>query len=183
MNEQFKKAIAELDGYNVPDNIKVRALAIMTRFQINGLSDGPYISNVIAYESGTGDGAGNFTGGDVANIDRIADFLTRAYGCNIFKDDRADLIDILQNGTITYNRMIDGLRKYIKHCRGEIERFKGRDGFRVDFARKCISWAADTIDDLKCVNTMCVDCWKWRIACDGTKCQTWTGCAIKGAKI
>lgn len=135
------------DGYRVPEGIKNRAINIMKRFNIIGVCDGMYISNVIASESGSGDGQNHFKGCDtVANHDSIADFLTRVYGCNIMKDDRADLMDILRDGEISNERMTEGLKKCIKQYCDEKKRFS-RDKWRVEYLDKCITSAKELINE------------------------------------
>lgn len=52
------------EGYDVPSRLKETAISIMRRFTITGECDGMYICNVIAAESGIGDGEGHFTGDD-----------------------------------------------------------------------------------------------------------------------
>lgn len=48
------------EGCDVPVQLKKTAICIMRRFTILGICDGMYICNVIAFESGFGDGKGAF---------------------------------------------------------------------------------------------------------------------------
>ena len=168
---------SRFNGYNVPENVKSRAINIMKRFDIGGLCDGMYIANAIAQENGSGDGCGHFENREITQFDKIADFLSRAYGCNIMPDDRADLIDILRDGEISAARMVQGLKKYIKYCQSEKIRWHGRDEWRVEYMNKCIRSARGIIHSL--VNSMCSDCSALGASCSGTNCRTWTGCIYK----
>ena len=71
------------EGYDVPSRLKETAISIMRRFTITGECDGMYICNVIAAESGIGDGEGHFTGDEIFNRSEIARRLQFAYGSNI----------------------------------------------------------------------------------------------------
>jgi hypothetical protein len=53
----FDKAF---EGYEVPINIKKLAMRLCRSYGIEGTCDPMYISNVIAFELGLGDGSGNF---------------------------------------------------------------------------------------------------------------------------
>lgn len=57
MNKFYSEAF---EGYEVPENIKVASIEICKQYNINGISDPMYISNVIANELKIGDGMGNF---------------------------------------------------------------------------------------------------------------------------
>jgi len=138
-------------GYNVPEEIKVRVSAIMKRFIINGLCDGMYIANVIAHETGCGNGAGEFTG--VPNFDReecrkLALILQKAYGCNILKEYTDELEDILFNGTLDNRRARTGICEYIKALKAEMCIC---DEWRVGYLQKQIMEARYTIAGLEAV--------------------------------
>jgi len=83
------------EGERVPDTIRYAAIDLCKEFNIRGLSDPMYISNLIAVETGVGDGKGNFTGEPKGKdeIDKIGKRLKGAYGTKI-KDDSL-LRDIL----------------------------------------------------------------------------------------
>jgi len=71
-------------GYDVPDYLKYVSYDICKEFNINGLSDPMYIVNVIAAETGVGDGRGNFNGKKgTFNLDGVAQRLKGAYGTKI----------------------------------------------------------------------------------------------------
>ena len=149
MNREFHEAVKDMSKYNVPESIRHTAIEIAKRFQLHGVCDAMYVANCIAQESGSGDGKSHFTSDVITNCDKIAAFLARAYGCNIFPDDMQDLTDILENGSISDERMIEGLNKYIEYCRSEARRWTGRDDWRVEFERKCAKWAQIAIDEIK----------------------------------
>ena len=68
------------EGHDVPRKIKEITINIMRRFTIYGLCDGMYISNVIAYETGLGDGESHFTNGEGCwNMHKIAQKLDIGY--------------------------------------------------------------------------------------------------------
>src|SRR5699024_10243322 len=93
MVEQFFKDAFE--GKNVPDTIRYTAIDVCKKFNIRGLSDPMYISNVVAVETGSGDGRGKFTGEPKGKIDieKVGNRLKEAYGTKIKDDD--ELRDIL----------------------------------------------------------------------------------------
>lgn len=134
------------EGYDVPEKYKWIASCIMRRFDITGSSDGMYICNCIAYDSGTGDGRGNFTG-DAVNIDKCASFLQRAYGCNIYPSDLPELREILCTGKLDEQKTIHGLREYIKRMRKEKPLEQG-GRYTRRYILRCIHNAADTIDEI-----------------------------------
>jgi len=149
MNREYYEGIKDLSAYNVPESIKLTAIEIVKRFQLHGVCDAMYVANCIAHDSGSGDGKGHFYSDTIANCDEIATFLARAYGCNIFTDDMDDLNDILRNGSISDERMIAGLNKYIRHCESEAKRWKGKDDWRVEYETKCRRWAQIAIEEIK----------------------------------
>lgn len=87
--------IKGFEGYNVPKRIKEASTTICKTFDIKGICDPIYISNVIAFESNSGDGQGNFIKDEIYNISKLAERLQFAYGCNIKKDEINQLINIL----------------------------------------------------------------------------------------
>ena len=85
MNKQefFNEAF---EGYNVSTNIRNISESICREFNINGICDPMYISNVIAVKLGLGDGCGNFSDNSKLNFDnvgKLAERLKYSYGCNI----------------------------------------------------------------------------------------------------
>lgn len=84
-------------GYEVPERIKKASKELCTRFNIIGICDPLYICNVIAVESGLGNGCNEFTYGEIINSRKIAERLRGAYGCNIkSKNDEAEIMRIIQ---------------------------------------------------------------------------------------
>ena len=138
---------SRFDGYDVPENVKTRAKNIMRRFTINGLCDGMYIANCIGMDNGTGDGKGHFTEGEITEVKKIAAFLMHAYGCNIFNGDEGDLLDILRDGSLPDDRMIDGLKKSIEIRKTRIG--QTTDNFRREFMYGEIGIIVDTINRIK----------------------------------
>lgn len=82
-------------GYEVPERIKKASKELCTRFNIIGICDPMYISNVIALESGSGTGGGEFFSGEINNVEEIADRLQRSYGCNIPRESIGEVIETL----------------------------------------------------------------------------------------
>lgn len=107
-------------GYKVPENIRQRAKLIMKRFSL--WCDGMYIANCIAFDNGTGDGQGHFEKGEIKpeNMNRIVNFLMGAYSSSILQSDKEDLMEIIQSGTLSKERMLSGLKKAIKDRRKQI---------------------------------------------------------------
>ncbi|HAS92557.1 MAG TPA: hypothetical protein DCS12_10125 [Clostridiales bacterium] len=88
----FEKAFR---GYKVPEKIRETSEEICNVFNINGICDPMYISNVIARESGSGDGESTFTSDEIKNIRVIAERLQYAYGSIISRNDIPKLEKIL----------------------------------------------------------------------------------------
>lgn len=133
------------EGYNVPRKIKEITINIMRRFTIYGLCDGMYISNVIAYETGLGDGEGHFTDGEGCwNIHKIAQKLKSAYGCNIDSSDLEELEGIL-SGSFDEKKCKHGIQAFIKD---RYEERKTCDSWRKDYVSCCIKEANLTLQEL-----------------------------------
>lgn len=133
-------------GYNVPDAIKQRAINISKRFAIDGICDPMYISNTIAYISGSGDGKGHFTSDVVTNHKDIADMLQGAYGCNIQKSDVTELQRILETGSINKREATNGMNDFIKRL--ETEK-KTCDEWRVGYLDREIDTLKENIAELR----------------------------------
>lgn len=90
------------DGHEVPAALKEMVEKILKTWTIRGLCDGMYIANVIANESGTGDGMSHFeadAGTKVPEAERIAARLQFAYSSTIPKTDLPELVRILSHHT------------------------------------------------------------------------------------
>lgn len=88
------------DGHEVPAALKEMVEEILKTWTIRGLCDGMYIANVIANESGTGDGMSHFdedAGIRIPEPERIAARLQYAYNSIIPKLDLPELIRILSS--------------------------------------------------------------------------------------
>jgi len=85
-------------GYNVPTNIRNISEGICKEFNIKGICDPMYISNVIAVELNLGDGCGNFNNNipNLDNVNKLAERLRFSYGCNI--NNLESLKDIILGG-------------------------------------------------------------------------------------
>ena len=86
----------------MPAALKEMVEEILKNWAIRGLCDGMYVANVIAYESGTGDGMSHFeadAGIKVPEPERIATRLQYAYGSMIPKTDLPELVKILARHT------------------------------------------------------------------------------------
>lgn len=135
-------------GYNVPFVLKLTVSHIMRRFNIYGTSDGMYLANVIAYESGAGDGSGHFTAPLVKNHRKIAERLLLAYGCNISKHELDELELMLRTGRIYKESAVKSLTAHIRILRQEKSLDAG--GRYTDTTlKRFIGSAAETIDELR----------------------------------
>lgn len=98
MNNEFYEDAFE--GYNVPKDIWKTAVEICETFGINGSADPMYISNVIAKETETGDGAGNFYGNTLnsSKLLVVKDRLMGAYSTCIKEsgEKTEKMVDIIQ---------------------------------------------------------------------------------------
>lgn len=132
------------EGYQVPERYKQIVSCIVRRFDLSGCCDGIYMCNLIANESGTGDGCGNFTG-DAVNIKRSALSLFRAYP--IDPDDLPELEEILETGELNPKKAIPGLRRYAKKMRAE-KPFEKGGRYTEAYITRCVHNAADAHDEL-----------------------------------
>ena len=123
------------EKYDVPGPIRTVAELISLRFNIKGVCDPMYIANVIAFESGSGDGAGNFTSAEITNIPVIAERLQFAYGCNIGKECIPELEEILRTGKLDKKKALEGLDEIIRTCKRERS---SCDAWRKDYLSKCV---------------------------------------------
>ena len=123
------------------------AKAIKKRFVINGSADEGYITNVIAYENGLGDGESHFNGEtEIKRAKETAIYLQNAYGCNIAKDEIEELENIIITGQINPATTITGLQRYIQKLKKER---RTCDEWRKDYLKKCINKAIDTIREVR----------------------------------
>ena len=117
-NEAFK-------GYNVPANIRKISESICREFNIKGICDPMYISNVIAVELGLGDGCGNFSDNkpNLANINKLAERLMFSYGCNI---DSLELTkSIIMRNVIKINiSVLDGIKTQCYYADHRMAQYK-----------------------------------------------------------
>lgn len=134
------------EGYDVPEQLKETAICIMRRFTIFGICDGMYICNVIAFESGFGDGKGNFPGKIQIDISKSADHLMRAYGYNIHNHDTEDLEEILRTGKLDIPKATIGLKDDIDFYKKEIR--SCGEAWRKDYLQRCIHAAELTLNEL-----------------------------------
>lgn len=135
----------QFENYEVPENLKRIASAIMERFVIDGICDGMYICNVIAVENGLGDGNGFFVNGDVIYPEKTARRLQFSYGHNIRKQDIDELVGILKTGRLDRKLSINGLNKLIRDMKEEQQ--KG-DLLRFPYLERSIDEAKKTLAKL-----------------------------------
>lgn len=86
------------NGHDVPPALKNIVSQIIKTWNIRGVCDGMYIANVIANDSGFGDGQSHFDMEaeiSIKNPEKIASWLQYAYGFNIPKSDVPKLTEIL----------------------------------------------------------------------------------------
>ena len=138
-------------GYNVPEELKRRVLLVMKRFTINGICDGMYIANVIAYEEGFGNGESTFYD-EIQNVSlSTAERLAYAYSHHIQKDEVNELFNILNTGEIDKSLAVVGIKRFIHRFKDEIQREIsewGRESSRLDYLRNSIAMAKNTMVEL-----------------------------------
>src|SRR5690554_3933054 len=81
--EFYNEAFGEHD---IPQNLKDASISICNTFNIKGICDPAYIVNVIAIETGLGDGQFNFNDPQTLRIDgikRASERIAFSYGCNV----------------------------------------------------------------------------------------------------
>ena len=135
------------EGYEVPEILKETAYQIMRRFTIFGICDGMYIANCIADDSGLGNGANHFNGKtEITNAEDTADYLQRAYACNIHEDEIPELCQIINTGKLDKEKAIYGLRRFIKE---RIEEKRTCDFWRIDYLNMVITEAKNTVKEME----------------------------------
>ena len=134
------------EGYTVPEKYKNIASCLIRRFDITGSSDGMYICNCLAHDSGSGDGCGTFTG-DAVNGEKSAAFLLNVYACNITRPDLQELTDILISGELSPVPAVSGIRSYIYRMRKE-KPLECGGKYTEQYIKRCIHNAADAIDEI-----------------------------------
>ncbi|MNJ69748.1 hypothetical protein D3C77_661340 [compost metagenome] len=85
-------------GYVVPPGIRAFAIAFCTRFNVRGLSDPCYLSNLVALKLKVGDGHGNFDHDktpDETDLAKIGDHLLFAYSTCIGQTEPATTADTI----------------------------------------------------------------------------------------
>lgn len=85
-------------GYVVPPGIRAFAIAFCTRFNVRGLSDPCYLSNLVALKLKVGDGQGNFDHEktpDETDLVKIGDHLLFAYSTCIGQTEPATTADAI----------------------------------------------------------------------------------------
>lgn len=118
--------------FNENINKKVMNISklIMFRFCINGICDGMYIYNSI---------------NEIKNTNEIALFLINVYGCNIEKDDKNEIIEIISSGHLDTKKTLKGLENYILKCEKEKS---ACDEWRKQYLNSCILQAKENIEIL-----------------------------------
>lgn len=130
--ELLEKRYARLfEQYQVPDNIRQAACLVMYRFTIDGTCDGMYICNTIAYESGSGDGQGNFMEPAKIDVRKAARAIQDAYGCNIGRGDIDELAMILDTGKLDYSVARAGMLRDMRELKQQ--QHTSADSWRKDY--------------------------------------------------
>ena len=142
------------EGYNVPESIKTRAIAIMKRFNIWGICDGMYIANSIAYWSGSGDGQGNFNTkpNEFTRLMamKISSDLGNSYGCNIDVADRQVVRNIVMSGKLDIQESLRGLTLMTKRLTREfIDAVNENNKWRSEYLQSCIASINDTVLEME----------------------------------
>lgn len=140
--ENEKKAF---EGYEVPEKLKQTASLIMFRFNIEGICDGMYLCNVMAHQSGSGDGCGSFTS-DYVNTDIAADAISGAYKTNISSSEREELSYMIEHNALS--------KQVIQNMESSLDRWKNmlrqnHDEWRTSYLEKNISIYEEKMEWLK----------------------------------
>jgi hypothetical protein len=92
MNKFYNDAF---EGYTVPENIKNASITICDTLNIKGICDPMYISNVIAKETGAGDGQHNFITTEINtnNLTELAERIAYSYS-TCLKNSGSSLDDV-----------------------------------------------------------------------------------------
>ena len=134
-------------GYDVPEQLKVRASAVAERFSLTGICDPMYVANMIAFKNGLGDGCGHFTEWEEPCCpDETAEELIGAYGCNMFPEEKGELAEIIRTGEIDPALYEKGLRRFMKECR---RIGAAGDKWRREYMRGCIARSRRKLKRLK----------------------------------
>lgn len=144
--EKEKKAFKD---YDVPEKLKQIASLIMFRFNIHGNCDGMYLCNVMANQSGSGDGCGIFNS-DYVNPSVAADFIRNAYKCNISSDDMEELTYIIEQADLKKDVESDMVRSLSK-WKEELKRVR-HDEFRESYIKKNIHEYEEKINWIRTMN-------------------------------
>ena len=105
------------EGHRVPDNIRQAACLALYRFTIVGICDGMYICNLIACESGSGDGQGSFAEPAWIDVWKAARAVQDAYSYNIGWDDIDELAVILDTGRLDYSMARAGMLRDMREVK------------------------------------------------------------------
>lgn len=157
--EQFRMDV-KMQGneVSVPLHLIESASLISFRWNINGICDGMYIANVIAHARDEGDGESHFTfegpsefvkdnnGEMVDSAEKAAQHLIQAYGCNIPKEDRPELIRIIKERNLDLEQSMHGMQSLKSFYSAMIET---DDTYRRDYHKKCMQQIEDSILFLK----------------------------------
>lgn len=122
------------EGYDIPEKLKKIASLIMFRFNIDGICDGMYLCNVMANHSGSGDGCGTFRS-DYVNPSVAAEFIQKAYGCNISKDNVEELTSIIEEIDLGED-VTTNMKVSLSRLKEELKRI--HDEFRSSYIKKGI---------------------------------------------
>lgn len=128
LEERYAKMF---EGHRIPDNIRQAASLVMYRFTIDGICDGMYICNTIAYESGSGDGQGNFMEPARIDVRKAARAIQDAYGCNIGRGDIDELAMILDTGKLDYSVARAGMLRDMRELKQQ--QHTSADSWRKDY--------------------------------------------------
>ena len=124
----------------VPEKIRKSAELICERFCITGVCDAMYLCNLIAYESGNGDGNGYFKEEPV--ITRYLDIarnIQYAYRSLITYAEAAEVAYIMEHLAINPVFAIPSLKEAKKRYEKELEICKETNQIRIPYLRQLIA--------------------------------------------
>lgn len=131
--------------YDVPEKLKQIAALIMFRFNMEGICDGMYLCNVMAHQSGSGDGCCSFTS-DYVDHSVAADVIFEAYKTNVSLDEKEELSYMIEHVALSEN-VVQNMERSLSRWKDMLKR--NHEEFRATYLKKNISIYKEKIDWMK----------------------------------
>lgn len=120
--------------YDVPEKLKQIAALIMFRFNMEGICDGMYLCNVMAHQSGSGDGCCSFTS-DYVDHSVAADVIFEAYKTNVSLDEKEELSYMIEHVALSEN-VVQNMERSLSRWKDMLKR--NHEEFRATYLKKNI---------------------------------------------